>query len=189
MTDPASLSQVPFPDEPASRGVVVVAYRRDWAREGAALAAALAELVPEALSIDHIGSTSVPGLPAKDCIDLMVQVRDLDAFGGGAALEERGYRRRPEPWNQAEVSYGVWHPKQVYAGPVGSRPCNVHVRQCRGLNVLYVLLFRDYLRGESDVAAGWGRFKLAVAARVPDLIGYGQLKAPAQDILMLAADK
>jgi hypothetical protein len=36
----------------------------------------------------------------------MVQVRDL-ASGVGAVLEGQGYRRRPEPWNQQETSFGT----------------------------------------------------------------------------------
>src|SRR5688500_18804171 len=65
---------VPFPDEKFAQGVEVVPYRPQWATEGREIAAVLARMLPEARAVDHIGSTSVPGLPAKDCIDLMVRV-------------------------------------------------------------------------------------------------------------------
>jgi GrpB-like predicted nucleotidyltransferase (UPF0157 family) len=55
----------------------VVAYRPAWAREGEQPGRALRGLLPGAVRVEHFGSTSVPGLPAKDCIDLMVQVADL----------------------------------------------------------------------------------------------------------------
>ena len=61
----ASLPGEPFPDEPFSRRVEVVAYRQAWAGEGAQLAADLRELLPGAVSVDHVGSTAVPGLPAQ----------------------------------------------------------------------------------------------------------------------------
>src|SRR5690606_23444347 len=59
--------------------VVISEYREDWPgrfrRLSRALRAALGEV---ALRIDHIGSTAVPGLAAKDIIDVQVTVADLD---------------------------------------------------------------------------------------------------------------
>lgn len=60
--------------------VEIVAYREEWPEEfhmiGMGLRRALGGL---ALRIDHIGSTSVTGLPAKDVIDIHVSVVSLDA--------------------------------------------------------------------------------------------------------------
>ena len=126
-----------FPDEPFSRHVDVVPYRETWAHEGSLLVATLRELLPDCLSVEHIGSTSVPGLSAKDCIDVMVQVRDLDEFDVATLLELQRYRRRPERWNHEETSYGVADRKLVFAPPVGARSCNIHVREHGGQNVRY----------------------------------------------------
>jgi GrpB-like predicted nucleotidyltransferase (UPF0157 family) len=179
---------MPFPDEPLSHRVEVVAYRPAWAHEGALLAARLREVLPGAVGVQHIGSTSVPGLAAKDCLDLMVEVHDL---GGGvaAALERHGYRQRPEPWNRQEISFGIACRKQVFAPAIGDRPCNVHVREHGGPNVRYALLFRDYLTADSRAADAWGRFKLRLAQSVTDLADYGQIKATAQEILMQSAQR
>lgn len=171
---------MPFPDEPFSRRVEVVAYRQAWAGEGAQLATDLRELLPGAVCVDHIGSTAVPGLPAKDCLDVMVQVDHLDESGVASVLEARRFRRRPEPWNQQETSYGIPYPKQVFAPAAGARPCNIHVRQHGGRNVRYALVFRDYLRADAHAADVWGRFKVRLACSVPDLADYGQIKAPAR---------
>jgi GrpB-like predicted nucleotidyltransferase (UPF0157 family) len=65
---------VPFPDETFAQGVAVLEYQESWATEGAALAERLHRLIPGAAAVDHIGSTPVPGMPAKDCIDAMVRV-------------------------------------------------------------------------------------------------------------------
>lgn len=159
-----------------------------WAGEGARLAAQLRELLSGAVSVQHIGSTSVPGLAAKDCIDLMVQVHDLGSCGAAAVLERHGYRRRPEPWNQQESSFGTTYPKQVFAPPPGGRPCNIHVREYGGLNVRYALLFRDYLTADTRAARAWSQFKIRLAQSVTDLADYGQIKAR-QEILIQSAER
>jgi len=180
---------VPFPDEPLSQRVEVVPYRAAWAREGALLAARLRGLLAGAVSIQHIGSTSVPGMAAKDCLDLMVQVDDLDSCGVAAVLERHGYRQRPEPWNQQETSFGTTYRKQVFGPAVSARPCNIHVREQGGLNVRYALLFRDYLTADTQAAWAWSRFKIRLAQCVTDLADYGQIKAPAQEILIQSAER
>jgi GrpB-like predicted nucleotidyltransferase (UPF0157 family) len=67
--------------------ITIVDYRPQWVAEFTALAAQLqAALGALALRIDHIGSTAVPGLAAKDIIDVQVTVADFSpdleaAFG------------------------------------------------------------------------------------------------------------
>jgi GrpB-like predicted nucleotidyltransferase (UPF0157 family) len=178
---------VPFPDELLGQRVEVVPYRAAWAGEGALLVTRLRELLPGEVSVQHIGSTSVPGLAAKDCIDLMVRVHDLDRSGVAAVLEGHGYRRRPEPWNQHETSFGVTYRKQVFAPPPGGRAVNIHVRQRGGLNVRYALMFRDYLSADTEAVRAWGQFKTRLAESVTDLAAYGQIKAAAQEILLQSA--
>ena len=180
---------MPFPDESFSRRVEVVPYRESWRSEGDALAGRLHGLVPDVLRVEHIGSTSVPGLAAKDCLDVMVLVGDLGTTRADERLTAAGWRRRPEPWNQQETSYGVVCRKLVFAPAVGGRRCNVHVRQAGGPNVRYALLFRDYLRADPEAADAWGRFKVRLARDVDDLAAYGQIKAPAQEVLIGAAER
>lgn len=178
---------MPFPDERFSHGVVVEPYRESWAAEGEALAHHLRTLLPFVVEVQHIGSTAVPGLAAKDCLDVQVQVERLDERVG-QILEAQGYRRRPEPWNSEETSYGVTYRKQVFAPPAGGRSVNIHVREQGGGNVRYALLFRDYLRADAEAAGSWGRFKIRLAETVSELADYGQIKAPAQEILLGAAE-
>ena len=57
---------------------VVVTYRADWPDQAAALAATLRErLAPLAERVDHIGSTSIPGMAAKDVLDLQVDRKSV----------------------------------------------------------------------------------------------------------------
>jgi len=179
---------VPFPDEPFARRVEISAYRADWPAEAASYVDLLREAVPHAEAVDHIGSTSVPGLPAKDCLDLMVQVVRLDEATVVPALAARGFRLRPEPWNHDEVTDAISHPKLVFAGPEGGRSVNVHVRIVGGRNVRYALLFRDFLRADPAARDTWGAFKTRLAGSVTDLLDYGQIKASVQPLLMLQAE-
>lgn len=173
---------MPFADE--SRPVEVVDYQPSWPGEFVALAERLRPRMGDA-AIDHVGSTAVPGLPAKDCIDVQVRVRSLDP----EPLSAIGFRLRPEPWNREELSAGVRCRKLVFAPPAGERRCNVHLRLLDGPNARYALLFRDYLRADRVAREAWGAFKRRLAVSVPDLADYGQIKSPATDVLMGAAER
>lgn len=178
---------VPFPDEKFAENVEVVPYQSKWADEGAVLAARLARMLPEARATDHIGSTSVPGLPAKNCLDLMVRVESLSDVDL-SPLTQAGYRERPEEWNRTEALGTATHPKRVFAPPVGGRSVNIHVREARGETARYALLFRDFLRANDDHRETWGRFKLRLAQEFPDIYTYGQMKATVQPLLMTLAE-
>ena len=181
---------VPFPDELSSHGVAVVDYDSGWPREFDRLAIEISGVLgPVALAIDHVGSTSVPGLAAKDCIDIQVRVDEVDHDLIVPLMSELGFRCRPEPWNRMEFSAGVECVKLVFAPPVGARSCNVHVRRHDGPNARYALLFRDFLRADERARRGWGAFKRRLAQSVPDLLDYGQIKVPATEVLMAGAER
>jgi dephospho-CoA kinase len=180
---------VPFSDESLSSRVIVVDYRTEWPREFERLARQIAGVLGSAaLAIDHVGSTSVPGLAAKDCIDMQVRVALLDDRIV-PLMSAAGFRCRPEPWNRSEISAGVECAKLVFAPPVGARACNIHVRLHNGPNTRTALLFRDFLRADQRARLGWGAFKQRLAQSVPDLLDYGQIKAPAMEVLMAAAER
>ncbi|MBT2235663.1 GrpB family protein [Nonomuraea sp. NEAU-A123] len=179
---------MPFPDESAA--VAVVDYRSQWAVDFEQLAGTLqGALGGQARAIDHVGSTAVPGLAAKDCVDIQVLVDAIDEDEQIRLLAAIGFRCRPEPWNRTEISGGRECRKLVFAPPVGARRCNVHLREVDGPNVRFALLFRDYLRADDAACQAWGAFKKRLALSVPDLLDYGQIKAPATAILMTAAER
>lgn len=181
---------MPFPDEAFSHGVVVLDYRSQWPQEFEQLAARLTDsLGSAALAVDHIGSTSVPGLPAKDCIDMQVRVARVDPVRLVPLMAALGFRCRPESWNHVEITAGAECRKLVFAPPADARSCNVHLRLHDGPNARYALLFRDYLRADERSRRNWGAFKQRLAQSVPDLLDYGQIKAPALEVLMSGAER
>ena len=77
---------------------MVVGYSDDWPRRAASLIAALRDqLGAGAERIEHIGSTAIPGMAAKDVLDLQVTVTDLDAAARDfdQPLGSLGFRRTP----------------------------------------------------------------------------------------------
>jgi GrpB-like predicted nucleotidyltransferase (UPF0157 family) len=178
---------VPFPDEPTL--VTIVDYQPGWPSEFDRIAHQLREVLGRAaIGVDHVGSTSVPSLAAKDCIDIQVRVAALDEAWMVSRMGSIGFRCRPESWNRVEVSAGVASRKLVFAPPPGHRLCNIHVREQGGRGTRFALLFRDYLRADQTARQAWGAFKKRLAVSVPDLADYGQIKSPATEILMQAAE-
>jgi dephospho-CoA kinase len=180
---------MPFSDELSPGGVSVLPYDPSWAAQAADLIRELEAMVPDARAIEHIGSTSIIGMAAKPCIDLMIVVGDLATSLVEPSLTGAGYRRRPEPWNNSESADGRDWPKMVFAPPVGGPSCNIHVRAEHTPTTRTARLFRDYLLASPDKVVLWGDFKRAVATAAPDLASYGQIKAPAWLLLMECADR
>ncbi|MEV5980462.1 GrpB family protein [Streptomyces sp. NPDC052114] len=177
---------MPFPDE--ATDVSVVDYQDTWPRDFERIAERLRPaLVGLAVAVDHVGSTSVPGLAAKDCVDVQVRMTSLDEARDVPLLAALGFRCRPEPWNRSEISFGRSGPKLVFAPPPGARRCNVHLREHGRSNATYALLFRDYLRADRGAREAWGAFKRRLARSARTLEEYGQIKAPATDALMAGA--
>lgn len=181
---------MPFPDE--LRPVEVVDYRPEWNADYAALADRLWDLALAASGkVEHVGSTAVSGLAAKDVIDVQIRIPALDVEHVTDRLGAIGFRRRPEEWNNVEHTRAGSIPKLVFAPPVGHRPANVHVRVHGTQGARDTVLFVDFLRAEPTVRQAWGRFKkeAAAAARDGDLTAYARLKDPAWLVLMDGADR
>jgi GrpB-like predicted nucleotidyltransferase (UPF0157 family) len=175
--------------------IAIVDYDPTWPEQFQRLAAGLRRRLGDAaVSIDHIGSTSVPGLAAKDVIDLQVTVASLaDADRLAPAFQQAGYA--PTPYRQDHrpagdtSDPGLWE-KRLWQSPPGARRrVHVHVRVAGWPNQRYALLFRDYLRAHPRAAAAYARLKrLLVAQLGDDPEAYTDVKDPACDLIMVAAE-
>jgi GrpB-like predicted nucleotidyltransferase (UPF0157 family) len=180
---------VPFADELGP--VEVVAYRETWSRDFNLIASTLDQAgAPGIISIEHVGSTSVPGLAAKNVIDVQVRVTALEREAVIERFSALGYRLRPEGWNTIEQTRSGPEAKLVFASPGVDRRANVHVRTDSSCGAYDTLLFRDFLRDDAAIREAWSEFKCSIVATCPsiDLLGYGQIKRPAWVVLMSAAD-
>lgn len=169
--------------------VVIVAYSEDWPGDFAWLGRRLRAVCGErALRIDHIGSTAVPGLDAKDRIDVQVVVADpADANPlGGAGFVEFAPARDHEPPG-AETAGDGWQ-KRFFQNPPDERSANIHVRLDGRPNARYALLFRDYLRAHPRAAAAYADLKRRLADEVRGIGPYTEIKDAACDLIVVAAE-
>jgi GrpB-like predicted nucleotidyltransferase (UPF0157 family) len=128
--------------------------------------------------IDHVGSTSVPGLAAKPIIDVQVSVDRLDAEDEYVpALQSIGLQLR---------SRDDFH---RYFRPYPDRPRDVHVHVCASRSdwEREHLLFRDYLRANAEGRVAYGQAKREAAATWAD-DGIAYTDAKSEVILTLLAD-
>jgi GrpB-like predicted nucleotidyltransferase (UPF0157 family) len=137
--------------------IVVVEYDPQWpavfAHEAERITAALGTT---ALSVEHVGSTSVPGLAAKPIIDIDLVVpssADEDAYV--PQLEAAGYLliiREPN-----------WHEHRMLKGT--DPKVNLHVFSPGSPETHRHKVFRDWLRAHTDDRDLYGRTKLDLAGQ------------------------
>jgi len=146
-----------------SNPVIIADYDPDWPqRYEAERGRILAAIAPWVAQIEHIGSTSVPGLGAKPIIDIMVAVRSLDdAAHCIEPLRALGYQYHPE--------FEDTLPERRYfnRGPSDDH-YHLHMVELDGGFWQRHLLFRDYLRAHPEAAQEYERLKRALAAQYRD---------------------
>lgn len=159
------------------RDIVIVAYDEGWPRRfEEERDRILAALGVRAITVDHIGSTSVPGLAAKPIVDVDVTVADVDdepaylpdllAAGYELRVRERGHR-------MVRTS---------------ARDVHVHVTTMGSDWARRDLLFRDRLRADPADRDAYAALKRQLAQRDwPDMNAYADAKTDLiQEILLRA---
>ncbi len=163
MSDPFALDR---------RKVELVPHDPDWLARAVLESERLAEAIGETLiRIEHVGSTSIPGILAKPTIDLMPIVRSLSELDARQPhVEELGYIWRGE-WGIAGRRYCVREES-------GRRLFHVHCHQADHPEIARTLDFRDYLRTHSGEARAYETLKRAAAAAHPaDTLAYSKAKS------------
>ncbi|MFD7077280.1 GrpB family protein [Nocardioides sp. NPDC059952] len=137
--------------------IEVVAYDPSWQDRFEKVAAALRGALADgpAASVEHVGSTSVPGLAAKPILDIDVIVAPEDVPAAVAALERLGYAHRGD--------LGVAG-REAFLAPDEDPRRHVYVCAAGTLNVRNHLAVRDVLRRRDDLRDEYAAVKLALAA-------------------------
>ena len=173
----------------------MVESQPEWVIAGARLTARVAAAAGEwGRGTAHIGSTAVPGLPAKDVIDLQLGVAALaDADAGREALADAGFPHRPGIVrdNPKPPDAAPW-PKRYHGGADPGRPVHLHIREVGSPGWRYALLMRDWLRADPEARADYARVKEALAERFagdPDAARYAEAKEPWFDLALPRAQE
>jgi GrpB-like predicted nucleotidyltransferase (UPF0157 family) len=122
-----------------------------------------------AVAIEHIGSTSVPGLCAKPIVDIAVGLRELELTDEQiAAMKELGYEFLGEYGLRGRLFFRKRDP----------RTHNVHVVEYGGKHWERQLVFRDALRTDAEERQRYEAFKRRLAAEGHPREVYAELKTP-----------
>ena len=146
------------------------------------------------VAVEHIESTSVAGLPAKDMVDVIALVgtyADLDTAAD--RLAAAGWSVRPPGMNDHPVpgmpgDSGEWV-KRFASPPEGMRAVNLHLRVAGRTNARYALLFRDYLRAHPLTTASYAEAKRRLAPLCETTAQYADAKDPICDLIYLPAEQ
>jgi GrpB-like predicted nucleotidyltransferase (UPF0157 family) len=163
----AILAQTPSLPSP----IVVVDYDETWPARFAEVAHLARDAVADfGAEVEHVGSTSVPGLAAKPVIDVDVVVRSPDDVAVAIErLRSLGYVYQGDKGVRGREAF-MWppgtEPHHLYVVVAGSQPHSDHVR------------FRDYLRQHPDVANEYAALKRSLAEEHrDDRLGYTDAKS------------
>lgn len=175
--------------------VLISAYDPHWPGRASLLIGQLRDVLgPDALRIEHIGSTAIPMMDAKDLLDVQVSVADLDiaAERFDDPLATMGFERLPfdndhvpagRTDDPAQWAKRYWRRRSRLAGDV-----NLHVRVVGSPNERLALLFRDWMRAHPEAVPPYAAFKRALASAAPDVDWYSDLKDPVVDLVVAMAE-
>lgn len=133
-------------------------YDSEWPRwydqEARRISDALGERI---VRLEHVGSTSVPGLTAKPIIDVLLVVADpADEEAYVPDLEQAGY--------VLNVREPDWHEHRLFKRPSGT-DLHLHVHPPSSPEIRRNLAFRDHLRTDDADRALYERTKQSLASR------------------------
>jgi len=157
-----------------TKSVTVLPYCERWDQDFAQIRDELRQaLGPLALSIEHVGSTSVRGLSAKPIIDIDIVIRDYSWFEAVvSALKAIGYYHEGDLGISGREAFR-------YDGKDHLQKHHLYVCAQDSAELKRHLAFRDYLRSHPKAVNEYSRIKEEGAALFPDDIGkYIEYKAP-----------
>ena len=158
--------------EKKDRPYSVLAYDEEWVKRFEAERAVLSRVFGQrALSIEHIGSTSVPGMWAKPQIDIQITVNDLkDVDELIPFVETEGYAYHGKDSELFGEKYFIKDAES------GERLVSVHVRQASSPQALTAIIFRDYLRSHPEKRELYSKTKRDVYESGADRVEYPKRK-------------
>ncbi len=145
--------------------IEVVAYRSEWVEYFATLRSRYATALDDVavISIEHVGSTAVPGLAAKPVIDVDIVVYDDNVIPATNALEAIGY--------VALGDQGIVD-RFAFREPSDTIGTNTYVVVAGSVALRNHLAVRNALRGDTGLRDEYASLKLQLAAATDDIAVY-----------------
>ncbi|HEY8532454.1 MAG TPA: dephospho-CoA kinase [Micromonospora sp.] len=142
-----------------------------WPADFARVAARIRAAVGDQWRIDHIGATAVPGLPARDIIDIQLAVASVaEADALADRLAQAGFPRCPDSAPSTGLSPERAERRHASADP--GRPVDLRLRVAESPEWRFALLVRDFLRADASARADY----LAIRQDVSPLEAYAERK-------------
>ncbi|GGO54480.1 GrpB family protein [Streptomyces lasiicapitis] len=181
--DAASVGTAPRLDGQVALAEYDPRWRQAFAHEAVRIDGALTGVRHE---IEHVGSTSVPGLAAKPIIDMLLTVPDPgDETAYVPALERLGYTlavREPD-WYEHRVL------RTQDLAP-GAASANLHVLPPDCPETTRMLRFRDWLRAHDDDRDLYARTKRALAEQTWEYMqNYADAKTEVVEAIIARAER
>lgn len=153
---------------------LLVAHDPDWQAQAVAEAARWRAQIKGLITVHHIGSTAIPGMPGKAVLDLLPVFADAGAADAAqAGVEAMGYE-----WMGAHGLPGRRYARLCDAD-TGARRVHAHAYVQGHANIRRHLAFRDALRANAPLRVAYASVKAACAGRHPDGgAGYDACKSP-----------
>jgi GrpB-like predicted nucleotidyltransferase (UPF0157 family) len=143
-------AQHPYKD----RRYEIVSYDNNWPKQFEIYASKIREIFGD-VQIEHVGSTSVPGMSGKSCIDVLVTVQDIDSVVEHIrAMESVGFEYAGQVITKDSYLFRVLKDNEVAA--------NIHVFPVDHLHVIEMLNLRDYLRIHPKEVEDYSNIKKAL---------------------------
>lgn len=164
--------------------LTVVPPNPDWPAQGARLTARLRRIFgAEALAVEHIGSTAVPGMPAKDVIDVQVGVRDLSVLDRPEwreRISDGGFpRAEGEWWDLVRGDGGATRARKHFHGSADpGRIVHMHVREIDSPAWRLALLFRAWFTTDAEAHLEYRALKRQLVGRGLTATEYAKEKEP-----------
>lgn len=172
--------------------VIIYDYQEHWKNDFLTVSDILKEsLGSNIIDVSHIGSTSIPNMPAKNIIDIQIGVED---FSNIEQLKENltllGFQFIEEvkqdhvPFKDFEY-FESGYEKRFFKGSYNNIKCNLHIRITNAKNWLFAINFRDFLIEHNDVATAYAQFKQRLSSTNISVKDYCLIKDPMCDLIYL----
>lgn len=177
--------------------IEIVPYNNVWEQWFIEIQSLLKDSLGQlAVSVEHIGSTSVPGLGAKNRIDVQVTVKDLSENTKhllDEALLKNGFKKTEYSRDHVPAGDAASEDQWLKFFLPGknnkiSFDANIHIRKDGNANAKYAIIFRDYLKVHPNVAKTYQTLKEKLASLHPhDINAYVDIKDQACDLIIFSA--